>query len=123
MSARSIVYVELSARDPEGTARFYSRLFGWEFERDPEQDYWMFRAGEGPGGGLSKVSGTDNDLNIKPGDVVVYVDSEDIASDLRNAEELGGKVLVPKTEIPGMGWFAVFADPTGNKVGLFTSQM
>ncbi len=123
MSARSIVHVELSARDPEGTAQFYSRLFDWEFERDPDHDYWMFRAGEGPGGGLNKVSGTDDGWNIRPGDVIVYVSSEDIDSDLRRAEELGGKVLVPRTEIPGMGWYAVFADPTGNKVGLYTGQL
>jgi predicted enzyme related to lactoylglutathione lyase len=30
--------------------------------------------------------------------------------------------VVPKTEIPGIGWFGVFTDPTGNKVGLYTAQ-
>jgi ferritin-like metal-binding protein YciE len=28
--------------------------------------------------------------------------------------------LLPKTEIPGMGWYAIFADPTGNRLGLFS---
>jgi predicted enzyme related to lactoylglutathione lyase len=37
-------------------------------------------------------------------------------------EELGGKVLHPKTEIPETGWFAVFQDPTGNVLALYTSM-
>jgi predicted enzyme related to lactoylglutathione lyase len=27
---------------------------------------------------------------------------------------------MPKTEIPGIGWWGMFTDPTGNKIGLFT---
>jgi predicted enzyme related to lactoylglutathione lyase len=36
------------------------------------------------------------------------------------AEALGGKILTPRSEIPGMGWYGLFSDPTGNLVGLFT---
>ena len=39
-----------------------------------------------------------------------------------DAESLGGKRITPKSPIPGMGWFAVFEDPTGNKVGLYTND-
>ena len=38
----------------------------------------------------------------------------------KKIESLGGQTLLPKTEIPNIGWFALFADPTGNRVGLFT---
>ena len=38
------------------------------------------------------------------------------------AESLGAKTLMPKTSIPGIGWFALFADPTGNQVGLYTTD-
>ncbi len=34
----------------------------------------------------------------------------------------GGKVALARTEIQGMGWFALFTDPTGNTVGLFTDK-
>jgi len=37
-------------------------------------------------------------------------------------EKLGGKVLHPKAEIPGTGWFGVFKDPTGNVLALYTSM-
>jgi len=35
---------------------------------------------------------------------------------------LGGKILRSKTEIPGIGWFGIFKDPTGNSIALFTSK-
>jgi uncharacterized protein len=38
------------------------------------------------------------------------------------AESLGGKILMPKTEIPHVGWWAAFADPTGNRIALYTSM-
>ena len=37
------------------------------------------------------------------------------------AETLGGTTIVPKTEVPGMGWFAIMTDPTGNRIGLWTN--
>ena len=33
----------------------------------------------------------------------------------------GGKVLAPKTEIPNIGWYAFFSDPTGNNMALYKS--
>jgi predicted enzyme related to lactoylglutathione lyase len=84
----------------------------------PDGDYVCFEAPPGPGGGFPKV---DGEL-IKPGDVLVYVATDDIDATLAKAEALGGKTLVPKTEIPGMGWWALFSDPTGNCVGLFTRR-
>ena len=57
------------------------------------------------------------------GEPLLYVASEDIDADLRKAESLGGTTVVPKTEIPQVGWFGVFKDPTGNKVGLFSGGM
>jgi predicted enzyme related to lactoylglutathione lyase len=34
---------------------------------------------------------------------------------------LGGTVIQPKTEIPTIGWFGMFKDPTGNVLALYTS--
>jgi predicted enzyme related to lactoylglutathione lyase len=54
--------------------------------------------------------------------VVIYIDTDDIDEMLGRIEAAGGKTLLPKTEIPGMGWFAFFADPTGNRIGLYTTM-
>jgi hypothetical protein len=113
---RPFVHVEIPAIDRMASAKFYADIFGWGFQHMDEMNYSMFESGN-VGGGLPPV---DDKLN-QPGDVLVYVDSADIDSDLKKIELLGGKTIVPKTEIPGMGWFAVFTDPTGNRLALYTS--
>ncbi len=120
MSNRGFVHVEFSANNPAESAEFYSNLFGWEMHNIPEFDYWTFASGEGQGGGFNKV-GSNNGFEVKPGDVVVYVSTDDIERDLAKAEQLGATPVMPKMEIPGIGWYAIFRDPTGNHVGLYTN--
>jgi len=119
VSSHPIVHVEIPAHDPAAAGRFYADLFGWAIQSMPEFDYHTFAAQPGPGGGFPKV----DDQTFKPGDVTVYVGTDDIGATLAKVEALGGKTLLPKTEIPNIGWFAFFSDPTGNRIGLFTGQM
>ena len=118
MAEHPIVHIEFSAQDLEAAGRFYSELFGWKIQPAPEMNYALFEAPPGPGGGFPKVDGE----MIKAGDVLVYIGTDDIDATLAKAESLGGKTLVPKMEIPNIGWWAAFADPTGNRVGLFTGM-
>lgn len=117
MSKHPIVHIEFSADTPETAAKFYVELFGWKTESMPEMNYVTFEAKGGPGGGFNPLS-----EQVQAGDVLVYVATDDVQTSLAKAESLGGKTLVPKTEIPQIGWFGIFADPTGNKVGLFTGM-
>ena len=41
---------------------------------------------------------------------------------LAKIEANGGKAIMPKTEIPGVGWFGVFADATGGTLALYTGN-
>jgi predicted enzyme related to lactoylglutathione lyase len=50
---------------------------------------------------------------------MVYVEVDDIPGHLGKAESLGGKTMVPETEVPGQGWFAWLTDPAGNQLGLW----
>lgn len=120
MSNHSIVHVEIPATDPAAASKFYADLFDWKIIVDPSFDYHMFDAAPGPGGGFVKV-GEAMDM-AKVGDVRVYVSTDDIDATLAKAESLGGKTLVPKTEIPHTGWFAIFTDPSGNRMALYTNM-
>ena len=117
MSKRNVVHVEIPAANVEAAGKFYADLFDWKLQNIPEMNYTMWEAGDGSGGGFPEVS-ADNPA----GQVLVYIDSDDIEADLNQVEKLGGKVLHPKTEIPGMGWFGIFKDPTGNVLALYTSM-
>ena len=117
MSKRNIVHIEIPTQNGKASGEFYEKLFGWHIERDEQMDYTMWDPHEGPGGGFSNI-----DENVKPGDVHIYVNSEDIEADLKKVAELGGTVLQEKMEIPETGWFGMFKDPTGNTIALYTSM-
>jgi predicted enzyme related to lactoylglutathione lyase len=117
MSTRNIVHVEIPAANMEATSKFYQKLFDWKTLHIPEMNYTLWDNGKGSAGGFPAVS----DQN-PAGQVIVYIDSKDIDADLKKVEKLGGKVLMPKTEIPQTGWFGIFQDPTGNVIGLYTNM-
>jgi len=117
MSAHPIVHVEFSTKDREVGSKFYSELFGWQMQHFPEFNYTTFRAGpdNSLGGGFNTASD-----EYPLGTVVFYVGTDDIDATLKRAEALGAKTIMPKMEVPGMGWMGMFLDPDGNKIGLWT---
>ncbi len=119
MSQHAIVHLEIPATDTAAASKFYADLFDWKIQVDPSFNYHMFQANPGPGGGFVQVGEASG---YKPGEVLIYVSTDDIDASLARVEALGGKTLQPKTEIPHTGWFAFFADPTGNRIGLYTDM-
>jgi uncharacterized protein len=113
-----IVHIEFSSYDPMLSGKFYTDLFGWKLKAWPEYNYATFESASGPAGGFPKIDGKE----FKPGDVIVYVQTDDIEADLKRIEALGGKVLKPRTAIDNQSWYAFFADPSGNRVGLFSGK-
>jgi uncharacterized protein len=54
--------------------------------------------------------------------VSIYSQVEDLQATLDRAEHLGGKTILPPTEIPGGPKLAMFADPAGNITGLLMGK-
>ena len=112
--AGEFCHVELNSTDLEATRQLASELFGWEFT-ELQPDYWLFSAGDGPGGGLSRV-----EEPVGKGDIRVYISVDSIDETLENAEALGGQTDTPKTEIGGgYGFWAGLRDPGGTVYGLW----
>jgi uncharacterized protein len=116
MTNRSVSHIEIPANGRADLAKFYAEIFGWKTQAmdDKGIPYTVWQSGN-VRGGFPNV-----DDNNKPGDVIVYIDSDDIEADLKKIEANGGKTLQGKIEIPGVGWYALFADPTGNRLALYT---
>jgi predicted enzyme related to lactoylglutathione lyase len=53
---------------------------------------------------------------------VNYITVESIDESLKKVEKLGGKILVPKQQVPTVGWIAVAVDPEGNQFGLLQPE-
>ncbi len=114
--ANPFVHVELSTTDVNKAKAFYGKLFDWKLE-DVDMGsgpYTIIKVGEATAGGILKHPG-----NGAPSAWLAYVLVEDIASATQKAKSLGATVMQDVTEIPGVGWFSVFVDPTGAALALF----
>jgi predicted enzyme related to lactoylglutathione lyase len=114
--AHPVVHFEIPADDVERLKRFYSDLFGWSMKMDPAMpEYVMIETmteGQGINGGMMK-------RQMPQHTPTNYVMVESVAEYAEKARQLGGQVVVPKTAIPKMGYFAVCLDPDRNPIGLF----
>jgi predicted enzyme related to lactoylglutathione lyase len=116
MANNRVVHFEIPANQPEKLATFYTELFGWKVEKVPVHgfDYWTCNTGEGPGinGGIMKRSVPQQCLTN-------YVKVERVDNYVEKAKALGANLIVPRSAVKGMGWFALVLDPEGNPVGFW----
>jgi predicted enzyme related to lactoylglutathione lyase len=113
--ANPFVHLELNTPDLAKAKAFYSALFGWQFQDMNMGDmgvYSTFKPDEGPGGGMmSMPMGNPGWLS--------YVGVKDINQSTDQARSLGASILMGPQEIPDIGWFTVFKDPTGCTIAIF----
>ncbi len=76
--------------------------------------YSLFTTGN-VGGGFPDV----DDHLYKPGNVVIYIDSDDLEADMKRITAAGGKVLGEPHVVAVQRTMAFFADPTGNTLALW----
>jgi len=118
----TIVHFEIPAEDVEKLRGFYSRLFGWKIEKTPgPMDYWLIETvpideqgrplRPGVNGGMMKKQHPQHKFTH-------YIQVESVDEYCKKVEKLGGKVLTPKMEVPGIGWWALAIDPEGNHFAL-----
>ena len=112
--AAGVVHWEISSKNVKPLQDFYANLFGWLINTDNPIQYGMVDTGVklGINGGI--FQGNEKE----PPGVVIYMQVEDIQAYLDKAVSLGGKVILPVTEIPNMVTIARFADIEGNVMGL-----
>jgi len=109
-----IVHFEIGCRNNEKTQKFYTSLFGWKM-----QPFGPAAMVDTQAGGTG-IAGHINSLGHEPHHyVTIYAQVDDLAAYLKKAESLGGKTVLPPTEVPGTGHFAWFTDPDGTIFGLW----
>lgn len=112
-TANPMVHWELMVSDVGKAKQFYGRVFDWQFDDQRYPGYTIIVTGKEPGGGLMQRpdSATKSALHT-------YFQVPSVDRTLGIVVELGGKVLVGKTPIPGVGSFAMFADPDGVPISI-----
>lgn len=107
------VWHEVSTNDIRSSEDFYSRLTGWRIESwDQNPSYKLFTKGRESKAGLWAITEQPNQLTPTP-HWLSYIGTLDVDSTVRQAVELGGKVLVPAYNVPSIGRMAHLQDPQG----------
>jgi uncharacterized protein len=123
----TIVHFEIPATDIEKLKKFYIDLFGWTMEKYPGPTTYylvgtvpvdqktMMPIRPGVNGGLYNRKDSSMPEMAKPTN---YISVESVEEYSKKIEALGGKIIVPKMEIQGIGWWALALDPEGNHFGI-----
>jgi predicted enzyme related to lactoylglutathione lyase len=106
-----VLRFEFQVPNPEEAIEFYTNCFGWKFEKMPgSHDYWFIKTSK------SNQPRIDGGLIKSPDGATRTTNSIEVASVdeyLKKVAENEGKIVVPKTPIKGMGYFAYCSDNQG----------
>jgi predicted enzyme related to lactoylglutathione lyase len=108
----SIVHFEIPFMDKDRAKKFYQDLFAWKLEEMPEMEYVMISVDGGIGGGMMKRQYPDHKITD-------YFGVSSLIDTMAKVEKLGGKVIMGKTAVPKMGYFALCMDTENNVFGIF----
>jgi predicted enzyme related to lactoylglutathione lyase len=116
----SIVWFEIPADNVERARTFYGKLFGWKITEFPgaKKSYWHIDTGGGddtPDGGMMERQDPEHGITN-------YVGVASVDQAAARVEKLGGKICMPKTAVPQMGYFAVCSDTENNTFALWESN-
>jgi len=114
-----VVHWELWSKNPEKISEFYRKAFGWEIQHIPALNYRMVQTGgEGGinGGIMTPQEGP------WPGNMAFYILVDDLDAFAKKVKDAGGKMLVEKMDVQGVGQFSLFEDTDGRVLGMWKQQ-
>jgi len=118
-----VVHFEIPFDDKDRAEKFYSKMFGWEINEMPEIPYTSITTTPTDENMMPLTPGSINGAFVERGgdapSPVITISVDSIDECLEKIEAAGAKLLSPKGEVPGMGYFAYFTDTEGNVIGLW----
>ena len=111
-----VIHFEFPADNPERAAKFYQDVFGWKIDRwDGPVDYWLITTGtdEEPGINGALMRRGEDDTGTRN-----TVEVRSVDESMKAVKESGGRVVMAKMPVPGVGWIALCSDTEGNVFGM-----
>jgi len=114
------VWYELMTSNIKAAAGFYTGVIGWTAKDSniPGMDYTMFNAGEAGVGGVMALPQMLVDMKVPP-HWIGYIAVDDVDVYAKKITDAGGVIHKAPDDIPGVGRFAVAADPQGASFSIF----
>ena len=119
-------WTEIVTKNPDECTKFYTEIFGWEVKQstatDEEMKYLEYNLPDKyPMGGIFEMTQEMcGDKPIPPPHFMNYIAVTDVDETARQAFDLGGKIVVPPSDIPNVGRFSMIQDPTGAMFSVLT---
>jgi uncharacterized protein len=114
------VWYELTTPDVDAARKFYPPITGWGTQQF-DKDYTMWTTSGVPFAGIFRLGPEQRQQGIPP-NWMPYIEAGNVDDTARKVTSLGGTVVVPPSDIPGTGRFAVVRDPQGATFGLYKSN-
>ena len=115
---RPVVHWELWSENPDKAARFYEQVFDWNIQHIPDLKYHVVDTGGGGiNGGIMKPQ-----RGPWPGKLAFYIDVDDLEAYSEKIRQAGGKIVVEKMDVPGVGQLSLFEDPDGRVLGMWQKK-
>lgn len=114
-------WFDLMTPDVAAARSFYTAVTGWKTTKWDQADYEMWTVGNETIGGMMALPEEERMRGTQP-HWLAHIETDDVDATVKKAQELGGKVLRPGTDIPTVGRFAILADPQGAIFGVFRPQ-
>ncbi len=113
---RPVVHFELWSENPDRISSFYKKVFDWGIRSIPQMNYTLVETGGSGGinGGIMTPQ-----KGPWPGKLALYIDVDDLDVYAKKIKEAGGKIVVEKQEVPGVGQLSLFEDPDGRVLGMW----
>jgi predicted enzyme related to lactoylglutathione lyase len=119
----TFVWYDLMTADLDAALTFYSAVLGWEATDSgmPGPTRYMLVHGSGqPVGGAMQLTSDMNAAGARTG-WMGHIFTSDVDARAEAIKAAGGAIHRPPTDIPGVGRFAVVADPYGAVFSLFAN--
>jgi uncharacterized protein len=115
-----VVHFEVPSTDLAASRKFYENVFGWKLSQwAGPMEYWLVSTGEpGKPGIDGAVGGAANEMK----GTVNTVEVDDLDEALKQSAANGGQIIMPKDEIPGVGWLAYVREPGGAVLGIIQNM-
>jgi predicted enzyme related to lactoylglutathione lyase len=111
-----VIHFEIAADEPEKIVSFYKSVFEWTIEKwEGPMEYWLVTTGNPEEPGIDGGIGRRSEEWDK---VVNTIGVKSVDEYVEKIINFGGKVLRPKSVIPGVGYLAYCMDPDGNPFGI-----
>ncbi|MBI3406182.1 MAG: VOC family protein [Acidobacteria bacterium] len=112
---RPVMQFQIISKNPEKSADFYTKVFGWKVDANNAMGYRMIDTGadRGIGGGIWPSPPEGHSF------VQLFIEVDDVAAQVEKVKANGGAVIIPPQKLPDGDELGIVHDNEGIPLGIF----